>query len=81
MLRAIFRQPKIEFSPNVHVFAFDFMAEASGLSPSVVAGTVTVPPAITTGSGGASAEVTLLPADRPAEAIRFSSHWTKSLLY
>jgi hypothetical protein len=81
LLRAIFRQPKIEFSPNVHVFAFDFMAEASGLNSAVVSGTVTVPPGVATAAGERSTDVTLLSPDRPVEAIRFSSHWTKSLLY
>ena len=80
-MRAIFRQPKIEFSPNVHVFAFDFMAEASGLSPAIVSGTVTVPAASATSASERSADVRLLGPDRPVEAIRFSSHWTKSLLY
>ncbi|HEY2148991.1 MAG TPA: hypothetical protein VGH32_13710, partial [Pirellulales bacterium] len=81
LMRAIFRQPKIEFSPNVHVFAFDFMAEASGLSPAIVSGTVTVPAASATSASERSTDVRLLGPDRPVEAIRFSSHWTKSLLY
>jgi hypothetical protein len=40
LLRTIFRQPKIEFFPNVHLFAFDFMAEASDVTPAIVSGTV-----------------------------------------
>jgi hypothetical protein len=77
LLRAIFRQPKIEFSPNVHVFAFDFMAEASGLSPAQVSGTVVVPAA--NGAVGKTDVITVLSPDRPVEAIRFSSRWTKTL--
>ncbi len=76
-LRAVFRQPKIEFSPNPHVFAFDFMAEASGLSPAQVSGTVVVPAANST--AGKTDAITVLSPDRPVEAIRFSSRWTKTL--
>ena len=76
-LRGVFRQPKIEFSPNPHVFAFDFMAEASGLSPAQVSGTVVVPGA--SGIAGKTDVITVLSPDRPVEAIRFSSHWTKTL--
>ena len=76
-LRAVFRQPKIEFSPNPHVFAFDFMAEASGLSPAQVSGTVVVPAA--SGTAGKTDMITVLTPDRPVEAIRFSSRWTKTL--
>jgi hypothetical protein len=75
-LHAVFRQPKIEFSPNPHVFAFDFMAEASGLSPALVSGTIVVP---AEGSAGKPNGVTVLSPDRPIEAVRFSSHWTKTL--
>jgi hypothetical protein len=81
LLRAIFKQPKIEFSPNVHVFAFDFMADASSVSSALVSGTVTVPSAAASASAGAPADVSLLSSDRPVEAVRFSSHWAKSLLY
>jgi hypothetical protein len=77
LLRAVFRQPKIEFSPNPHVFAFDFMAEASGLSPAQVSGTVVVPAA--SGTAGKTDLITVLSPDRPIEAIRFSSRWTKTL--
>ena len=77
LLRTIFRQPKIEFSPNVHLFAFDFMAEASGLTSAIVSGTVRVP-AVGSGQsrsgsvGDQSSDVLLLSPDRPVEAIRFS---------
>ena len=86
LLRTIFRQPKIEFSPNVHLFAFDFMAEASGLTPAIVSGTVRVP-AVESGQsrggsvGDRSSDVLLLSPDRPVEAIRFSSHWKKTLQF
>ena len=86
LLRTIFRQPKIEFSPNVHLFAFDFMAAASGLTPAIVSGTVRVP-AVESGQslsgsvGDRSSDVLLLSPDRPVEAIRFSSHWAKTLQF
>ncbi len=84
LLRTIFQQPKIEFSPNVHLFAFDFMAEASSLTPAIVSGTVRMP-AVGSGqsqsgaAGGGASDVVLLSPDRPVEAIRFSSHWAKKL--
>lgn len=77
MLRAIFKQPKIEFSPNPHVFAFDFMAEAQSISPAQVAGTIVLPAARSV--PGAATEVPVLSSDRPVPAIRFSSRWTKAL--
>jgi len=86
LLRTIFRQPKIEFSPNVHLFAFDFMAEASGLTPTIVSGTIRVPAVESDQSrsgsvGDRSSDVLLLSPDRPVEAVRFSSHWTKTLQF
>ncbi len=86
LLRAIFRQPKIEFSPNVHLFVCDFMAEASGLVPAIVSGTVRAPAvedgeSRSTSSGNRASEVQLLAPDRPVEAIRFASHWTKSVQF
>ena len=86
LLRTIFRQPKIEFSPNVHLFAFDFLAEASGLTPTIVSGTVRVPAVESdqtrSGSvGDRPSDVLLLSPDRPVAAIRFSSHWTKTLQF
>lgn len=86
LLRAVFRQPKIEFSPNVHLFTFDFMAEASGLTPTIVSGTVRVPAVESDqppgGSvGDRSSDVLLLSPSRPVEAIHFTSHWTKTLQF
>jgi hypothetical protein len=84
LLRTIFRQPKIEFSPDVHLFAFDFMAEASSLTPAIVSGTVRAP-AVESGQspsgsvGDRSSDVELLSPGRPVAAIRFSSHWAKTL--
>ena len=84
LLRATFRQPKIEFSPNVHLFAFDFMAEARELTPAIVSGTIRVPAVASapSRSGAAhdrSSDVLLLSPNRPVEAVRFSSHWVKTL--
>lgn len=79
LLRTIFRQPKIEFSPNVHLFSFDFMAEASHLTPTIVAGTIRVPAVASAAAGNRSSDILLLSPDRPVEAIRFSSHWVKAL--
>jgi hypothetical protein len=86
LLRTIFRQPKIEFSPNVHLFTFDFMADASGLTPAIVSGTVRVPAVESDQSprgsvGDRSSDVLLLSPGRPVEAIRFSSHWAKTLQF
>jgi hypothetical protein len=75
LLRTVFRQPKIEFSPNVHLFSFDFMANASNLTPAIVSGTVRAPAV----AGDQSTDVVLLSPNRPVEAIRFSSHWVKTL--
>lgn len=75
LLQTVFRQPKIELSPNVHLFAFDFMAQAWNLSPAIISGTVHVPPV----AGDRSSDVLLLAPDRPVAAIRFSSHWVKTL--
>ncbi len=74
-LRAIFKQPKIEFSPNPHLFEFDFMADASGLKPAAVSGTI-----ILQGTAGASAQPVNISALSPGasvEAVRFSGRWTK----
>ncbi|MCE9553375.1 MAG: hypothetical protein K8T91_08365 [Planctomycetes bacterium] len=84
LLRAIFRQPKIEFSPNVHLFSFDFMAEAAGLTPAIVSGTIRAPaltsdPSQKGSVGDRSSDVLLLSPNHPVEAVRFSSHWVKSL--
>lgn len=84
LLRTIFRQPKIEFSPNVHLFAFDFMAGATGLTPATVSGIICVPAIAVSQSPNQSAknqssDVLLLSPEHPVEAIHFSSHWTKSL--
>ncbi len=79
LLRSIFKQPKIEFSPNAHVFAFDFMAGASNISPARMSGAISVPAIRTTASG--PTEISVLTPDHPVSAIRFSSHWTKSLQY
>ncbi|MCE9555974.1 MAG: hypothetical protein K8T91_21710 [Planctomycetes bacterium] len=84
LLRGIFRQPKIEFSPNVHLFSFDFMAEARDLTPAIVSGTVRVPavasdPSRSSSPSGHSNEVWLLSPNCPVDAVRFSSHWVKTL--
>ncbi|HEX3997498.1 MAG TPA: hypothetical protein VHX65_02995 [Pirellulales bacterium] len=86
LLRTIFRQPKIEFSPNVHLFALDFMAEASALAPEIVSGTVRVPAVLSNESPSGSindraSDVLLLSPGRPIEAVRFSSHWVKALQF
>ncbi len=86
LLRTIFRQSKIEFSPNVHLFAFDFMAETSGLTPAIVSGTVRVPavdsaPSPSGSVGNRPSDVLLLSPDHPVEGIRFSSHWVKALQF
>ncbi|HEV2968374.1 MAG TPA: hypothetical protein VGY55_00200 [Pirellulales bacterium] len=74
-LREVFKQPKIEFSPNPHVFDFDFMAEASAVRPVEVSGTIILQPAA--GSAAGAADIAALAPGHQVEAIHFSSHWTK----
>jgi hypothetical protein len=74
-LRGVFKQPKIEFSPNPHVFDFDFMAAASAVRPTEVSGTIVLQPA--TDSAAGAAGMAVLAPGRSVEAIHFSSHWTK----
>jgi len=79
LLRTIFRQPKIEFSPHVHLFAFDFMAEAKALTPAIITGTVRVPAVAGDSAGHRASDVVLLTPNYSVQAIRFSSHWVKTL--
>jgi hypothetical protein len=74
-LRAVFKEPKIEFSPNPHLFEFDFMADASGLRPAAVSGTIVLQGA----ADGPSKPVNIavLSPGESVEAVRFSGHWTK----
>ncbi|HEV3418322.1 MAG TPA: hypothetical protein VG056_15970 [Pirellulales bacterium] len=74
-LREVFKQPKIEFSPNPHVFDFDFMAEASAVRPAEVSGTIVLQPATDSATG--AADMTVLAPGHQVEAVHFSSHWTK----
>jgi hypothetical protein len=74
-LRAVFKQPKIEFSPNPHLFEFDFMADASGLRPAQVSGTITLQGAAE--SSSKPADIAVLSPGQSIEAIRFSGRWTK----
>lgn len=74
-LRAVFKQPKIEFSPNPHLFEFDFMADASGLKPAAVSGTITLQG--TAGATGQPVNIAVLSPGASVEAVRFSGRWTK----
>ena len=79
-LRAVFKQPKIEFSPRPHVFDFDFMAGAE-VQPVLVSGKVSLQPVAASPAGTAAApgDISAVSAGQSVPAVRFSAHWTKTL--